>query len=227
MRQYFQTSCHVGQVWIAGSGSRIWKRSSNQVEPGSVVRFVWGCSLYVFIDRDTKRPSFLESNELKSLKGGHPRNTQSASTLAHILVTSVVLLLVSAVLHLAFALALYVLLIHNMSVPSKRKIATTKNQSTDTMRCALNPVGQWPSAWNINLSQKLFAAFHPLQCFVTVHSQSQTPLLLLPQTEMNLVLVTLKIIVSPVIFGISCILSQRWTMGGLWSLKKHCLDQEG
>lgn len=90
---------------------------------------------------------------VKIPKRGHPRNTQSTSTLAHILVTSVVLLLVSAVLHLAFALALYVLLIHNMSVPSKRKIATTKNQSTDTRRCALNPVGLWPSAWNINLSQ--------------------------------------------------------------------------
>lgn len=43
-----------------------------------------------------------------------------------------------------------------MRLPSKRKIATTANPSTDTIRCVLNPSGLWPSTRNLNSSPNYF-----------------------------------------------------------------------
>lgn len=85
-----------------------------------------------------------------------------------------------------------------MSVPSKRKIATTKNQSTDTMRCALNPVGLWPSAWNINLSQNIFSTpSSPVFCYCALSVPDNSYDLTSDRDECGSYKVRPKIILSP------------------------------
>lgn len=164
----FSNQVQPGRVWAACHLSNMWESLLNQMIKGCKKR-----------GRYWAKPS----QTIDVYTGIHSANCCSYTSLSKTHLCPKMIFCSSAEFNLVFPLALYVPLIHSMSVPSKRKIATTKNQSTDTMRCTLNPTGLWPSALNINLSPNYFQ--HSI--FPRVLLRCIVPTALIgPQTEMDL-----------------------------------------